>query len=204
MSFPDYMNRFSLAILAGGKNSRFGGKNKSIHHFQGKPIISHQLDTLLPVFFNISIITNTPGDFDFIRNVSKFKDLIHNKGPLGGIYTALHVIKTDYVFVLAGDMPFIHPGIVKELIKLANHQDFDALIPVNEKGREPLHAIYHRRLESSLKNYLNHSRKLSVQSFLKDKHVHYYPINQTEPFINVNTFRQLEFYERDRSNQNTG
>ena len=198
------MNRFSLAILAGGKNSRFGGKNKSIHHFQGKPIIAHQLDTLLPVFFNISIITNTPGDFDFIRDVSKFSDLIHDKGPLGGIYTALHVMNTDYIFVLAGDMPFIHPGIIRELIDFANQYEFDAIIPVNEKGREPLHAIYHRRLESSLGLYLNRSHRLSVQSFLKDKNVHYFPVDQTEPFINVNTFQQLAFYERDRGNQNTG
>ncbi len=65
------------------------------------------------------------------------------QGPLAGIEAGLLAARHRFVFVGAGDMPFITPGLVGYLLGLLEH-DAPAALPVSREGSHPLCAAYNR------------------------------------------------------------
>src|SRR3989338_5642445 len=99
-------------VLAGGKATRMGGRNKAFLKIGGKTIIENLLDKLNPIFGKILIIANVPAQFNqslvtSYQNTKIISDIIPEKGPLGGIYTGLMTSRAKFNFVIACDMPFI-------------------------------------------------------------------------------------------------
>ncbi len=45
------------------------------------------------------------------------RDILPDKGSLGGIYTALSQASSESVLVLACDMPFVNPDLLRFMIK---------------------------------------------------------------------------------------
>ncbi|HUY77372.1 MAG TPA: molybdenum cofactor guanylyltransferase [Ktedonobacterales bacterium] len=88
-------------------------------------------------------------------------------GPLGGLATALGAITTPYAFVIACDMPFVQPALIRTQAQLAHagytttdpptHEatnapsgaisaptGYDVVALRTAQGVEPLHAVYAR------------------------------------------------------------
>lgn len=137
-------------ILAGGENRRYYGFNKAFLSINGEKIIDRTIRILQKFFPEILIITNKP--YIYLNYPNVIKDLIVGIGPIGGLYTALNVAKTELVFVTACDMPFIKESLIKKII--ANIGEIT--VPVSRKGYEPLFGIYSKKVlpqvESKIKN----------------------------------------------------
>ena len=85
-------------------------------------------------------------------NVTLYRDLISDKGPLGGIYSALSHAKYNKAFVLAGDLPFVDVKIMSELTK---YKDFQIVVPRWSNGfLEPLCALYSKELIPIIKEQI--------------------------------------------------
>ena len=82
---------YSLIILAGGKNSRFGGKNKAFIQIENKTIIQRIIDNVGYIFSEIIIVTNSPEDFSGYKQNRIITDIYKNKGPLAGLHAALTI-----------------------------------------------------------------------------------------------------------------
>jgi len=135
-------------ILVGGKSSRFG-RDKVITPIGDKPLIEHVMDVIRPIFDEVILIGHTRDNLD---TFTIQKDIMPGLGPLGGIYTALNVSKTPYCFVFAADMPNLNRGLIEHMGSKA--EDQDVILPVWSMGREPLHAIYNRRVIPIIKELL--------------------------------------------------
>jgi molybdenum cofactor guanylyltransferase len=75
-------------------------------------------------------------------------DEIPGSGPLGGLAAGLALARHPLVAAVAGDMPFVSPPLLRLLASVA--EGFDAVLPVSDRGPEPLHAVYARAAAPAL------------------------------------------------------
>lgn len=136
-------------VLVGGKSSRFG-MDKVLCEFKGKPLIGHVVDTIKPLFDAVFLIGHPRAELDAYHIVP---DIRPGLGPLGGIATALDALDDEGFFFCAADMPNLNPAFIRFL--LAQLSDYDIVMPVWSKGREPLHAVYHRRTLPIVQNLIS-------------------------------------------------
>lgn len=66
-------------------------------------------------------------------------------GPLAGLLAVLEAARTDWVAVLACDLPRIAPELIGRLHRRALERGADACLFATRGGLEPLIAVYHRR-----------------------------------------------------------
>jgi len=136
-------NKFTGVILAGGKNSRFSGKNKALVHIGGKRILDRIYEVFTILFDKIILVTNDPvqymeWDFDIVT------DIFPIRSSLTGIHTGLFYMTTPYAFFSACDIPFIKKELIEILLDSVE-PSIDIVIPETSKGLEPLCSVYSKR-----------------------------------------------------------
>jgi len=187
---------FESAILAGGKNSRYGGKNKAFLQVEGVPIIDRNIEVLSQIFSQISIITNHPQQFSEYIYYPMYSDYYHEIGPLAGIHSALKNTKSDGVFVSSCDMPFLNKNLIERLINKVVETGSDALIPRVNGDIEPLFAFYHKRIISKLEAHIIDGKSRSIRSFLKKINTEYMDLSDSatvrKSFTNINRPEDLQ------------
>ncbi len=132
------------AILAGGRARRFGGRDKSALSVGPVSILDRQLAALSGLADRVVIVAGTTRSFRGSR-VPVIRDRLQNAGALGGLYTALATAQSDHVLVLACDLPFVTAPLLAGLAARAS-EGWDAVVPRSRDGRQPLCAVYARRL----------------------------------------------------------
>ena len=188
----------TLSIQAGGQSSRMGS-DKGLLDFDGQTLIEHLLARLKGVALETIITTNHPERYDFL-NLPLVPDVLPGRGALGGIYSALQAAAQPLVAVVACDMPFASPAILRACRDiLAVEPGLDVAIPNTEHGLEPLHAVYRRAtclpavkaaIESGQWKVISWHRDVNVRVLLPAE------IAQLDPdgsaFVNVNTPEELK------------
>jgi molybdopterin-guanine dinucleotide biosynthesis protein A len=145
----------SIAILAGGRATRFDGRDKSALVVDGRAILDRQLDELSPLTDDVMIVGSTArmkgshafgndgkGARAFHASVQAIADIVPGCGPLGGLHAALTAARSDTVFVLACDMPYVSAAFADYLFSLAGGAGI--VVPKTERGYHPLCAVYSR------------------------------------------------------------
>ena len=133
-------------VLAGGKNSRYHGFDKSFLKKGKSTFIGHTLCIFRELFTEIIIITNQPHAYNKFAEAIITEDLIKDIGPLGGIYTALKTTTQPAIFVVSCDMPYLDQSMIKLLSKHYELSQPDILMPRINGDIEPLHAIYSKKI----------------------------------------------------------
>ena len=191
--------KISAAILAGGQNKRFNGKTKANIQISGVRIIARTIKILHDIFDDIIIVTNTPDEFKGYKHFTIIPDQYKNIGPLGGIHAALNAAKNEAVFVFASDMPCISSQMVRNHIDFYNRRVCDAAIPRINDFKEPLHAIYNRKVQDQLIDFITGTNKYSIENFIKNLNVRYHnlhdSIDNRKAFMNINTPEDLSCME---------
>jgi len=188
----------SGVIMAGGKCTRYNGKNKAFLKIHHQTFYEKTVQILDLIFEKMLVITNQPEDFPQ-DSLPKYKDIIKDIGPLGGIYTALSKADgVEAVFIFAGDMPFVNELIIRNMIDIFKQEKPDILIPKINNNIEPLLAIYSIRILKNLDNYLKTTTNFSVRSFIKMMNSQYFELNASDinkqAFININSPEDYEKY----------
>jgi molybdopterin-guanine dinucleotide biosynthesis protein A len=129
----------SAAILAGGRATRFGGRDKSALVVAGRTILDRQLAALGPLTSDLMIVGGDAADAAGARRIT---DIVPGCGPLGGLHAALTAARGDALFLVACDMPYVTTAFVEYLLSLA--AEADAVVPRSERGYHPLCAVYTR------------------------------------------------------------
>src|SRR5215204_4778498 len=108
---------FTIAISAGGKSSRMG-TDKAFVNILGKPLIEHMIERVADVGQEETIlITNRLADYAHLT-LPMYKDVLPDKGSLGGIYSAIYHSTHPYTLVLACDMPFVSTDLLRYMAAL--------------------------------------------------------------------------------------
>jgi molybdenum cofactor guanylyltransferase len=134
-------------VLAGGKSSRMG-RAKGMLSFAGKPLVVH-MARLAGFVAEAPIIVGSPGEcggLGFRVVADDRRDL----GPLGGICTALRVTVHGWNLIVGCDLPFLTREWLEFLVSRAMESPADVVIPANERGYEPLCAMYRKRAHEAI------------------------------------------------------
>ncbi len=184
-------------ILAGGGSRRMGGINKALLRVGGRPIVERAAEVLKSVLPQVLLITNSPEEYEFL-GLPMFRDLIPDKGALGGLYTGLNACSSDQVFLLGCDMPFLNGRIISCMAAMARAEDRDILVPRVKNKLQPMHAVYSRRCLSTIEQYMNR-RDLRILTFFPRVDVREIPQEDFFPYdphfrfvMNINTPKDLE------------
>jgi molybdenum cofactor guanylyltransferase len=130
------INDCTAIILAGGDSRRMG-RDKAMLPFSNQTLILSVIEAIQPLFSStILSVRETRPEI----NLPQVCDTQANGGPLVGLVTTLEKITTSWAFVVACDMPFVSPALVKQLAKLRAQQQ--AIIPVVQGQLQPLAAFY--------------------------------------------------------------
>ncbi len=143
----------SAAVLAGGESRRFG-TDKALVPLPGgtTPMLGVIVHALRQVSPDVSIIA--PENREYAQfGVPVVSETHPGQGPLGAVEMALRRATHDTCIVVACDLPFLSPVLLRWMVEM----DFseDALVPVvaatahaGSTGPsfrpQPLHAIYRR------------------------------------------------------------
>ena len=153
-------------ILAGGKSQRMG-TDKGLLSLNGKPFVSHICDALRPIVGENIVIVSSNVAYDFL-GYSRIEDLIADKGPVGGIYTALKQSKTKLNFILSVDTPLVSTELLLWIVEKHDSSFLMTQVQVGEKTN-PLIAIYERSAKTVFEEHLA-SKQLKLRKVLEDIH----------------------------------
>jgi len=139
-------------ILAGGMGRRMGFDKKELV-VGGGLLIDRLINTLRKEFGSVIVSSNTAFRRD---NVITVKDRL-GAGPLAGIYSALQICRSDYLYVIACDMPNVRPEYIRSLKAAARESGAAVILTEREDGfLEPFNAFYRKdiisEVEASLRN----------------------------------------------------
>ncbi|HXE97884.1 MAG TPA: formate dehydrogenase accessory sulfurtransferase FdhD [Dongiaceae bacterium] len=191
----DKIEGVSGVILAGGSSSRMG-RNKALLEVDGIPIITRVYRTLASLFHEVIVVTNSPGDYDFLP-CRKVPDIYPDRGSIAGLHSALANSSTAHSFVTACDLPFLDPVIIRHLCDM-REGDHDAVVPFSEGGQEPLHALYSSACKDVFENAIKTGERkiLDILGRMNIRQVSYEELQsgggQMKSFLNVNTPEEYE------------
>lgn len=187
MTWPD----IEIFVLAGGKSSRMKC-DKGLMLFEGKPMVTHILDTLACNGLSATLIANRE---EYARlGLNVYKDLINDKGPMGGLFTALHHTAARAVLLLSSDMPFLNVDAVKFLAKNCGSEQ--VTVAQSHQRLHPLLAVYKKTLLTSVKKQIE-DNKLKLTDFIltcnyKICNMDSFTVYNNRMFDNLNTPLDLE------------
>jgi molybdopterin-guanine dinucleotide biosynthesis protein A len=142
---------FSAAILAGGKATRFDGRDKSALLVDGQTILLRQIAVLSDVAPDLTrdlMLVGGAARAGVPDSVRQVPDLVPGCGPLSGVHAALSAARSSVVIILACDMPFVSAPLLRHLLSLTRDAGEratagpDVVVPQTERGYHPLCAVY--------------------------------------------------------------
>lgn len=111
-------------VLAGGRATRMGGVDKRSLVVEGRTIFERQCEVLAPRVAEI-VVSLAPGAAA-VAGHRTVTDALAGVGPLAGIAAGLAAVTTPWLFVVAGDMPYISAALVERMLAAATG-DVDAV-----------------------------------------------------------------------------
>lgn len=188
-------------ILAGGAASRYGGRPKGLERVGGRRVIDRVADALRDAADDLLLIANDPVSREWLADVPTSSDVRMNCGSLGGIHAAI-VRAAGPVLVVAWDMPFVPPALLRRLRDAGARADAALPESGSRRGLEPLCAYYSPSCVPAIERRLD-AGDMRVVSFFDDVIVERVPEREVRMFgdpavlfMNVNTPDDLALAER--------
>ncbi|MGX7272912.1 molybdenum cofactor guanylyltransferase [Enterococcus haemoperoxidus] len=130
----------TAVILCGGKSSRMGF-DKSLLRIDGEFVLLKRVKQLKGVFPEVLLVTDKRSKFPASFSQVEIKeDRYSEKGPLGGLVTALETVKTEYLFLLACDIPNVNIALIQKMAE--SIAAYDVVICSQNDRLEPLFGFY--------------------------------------------------------------
>jgi molybdopterin-guanine dinucleotide biosynthesis protein A len=191
-------SQVTALILAGGQSSRMG-RDKALISVEGVPLIRRVYDAADRCVDSVCVVTPWPGRYQFVLPAEcQFIQEVPapeggSAGPLVGFVQGLGQAATDWVLLLACDLPRLRAEVLQAAIATLPHASPDtvAVLPRSEKGWEPLCGFYHRRCFSELIAFVAQGGR-SFQSWLEGRSVMELVLADASVLFNCNTPNDLE------------
>ncbi|MBV0901957.1 molybdenum cofactor guanylyltransferase [Haloarcula salina] len=133
-------------VVAGGRSTRFGGRDKAVADLAGTPMIRRVADRLdsavdgLVVNCRAEQVTSITAALDGLDGVTFATDERPDEGPVAGVAAGLAAVESEYAAVVACDMPLVDPAFVTYLFERARGRD--GAVPRPDEWLQPAQAVY--------------------------------------------------------------
>ena len=194
----------SAVIIAGGRSTRFGDRDKAVADLAGIPMIRRVADRIAPVIDEL-VVNCRADQVDAITKAlqnyglepSFAVDPEPDLGPMAGIRNGLRAVTAEYAFVVACDMPFVSGPLMDYLFDRA--RGHDAAVPRSAEGwYQTTQAVYRasamvnacdRALEAGDSRIVDALFELDYVEVSEDEVVEYADLRT---FENLNTQSEFE------------
>ncbi len=185
--------RLSLAILTGGRSTRFGAE-KGMALLRGKTLARHVYDAAIPLVGEVLLSTGFSSQMPVLPDSRPVQDAYTDAGPLSGILACLratlNTTPNPWLLVIACDLPLITTQTLERLIEQCRSPNEVVLCQTEEGQAQPLCACYNVSLIEALDAALGDER-YGVQRFVETLS-HVVRINvPAEELVNINTMEEL-------------
>jgi len=205
----------TACVLAGGRGRRMEGLDKLRLEFSGERLLARIARQLRARFSDLVAVSSRPEVFEGL-GYRVVHDSYADAGPLAGLHAGLCAARSEWVYLLACDMPFFSAGFADALMALIQLEGIPGGTGMSGSGEpgpvaaaarsgeyfEPFHAFYHRSLIGPIEAAFRMPGKPpSMQSVVRalpmvmlDDHVAF--SDSQRLFLNVNTPSELSAAER--------
>lgn len=178
-------------ILAGGKSTRLGGKDKSMLNIRGLPMIQYIARQLGDMFPEVIIGSLDTEKYSFL-GLKVVPDIQPGYGPLMGIASCLKESSNDINFITACDIPEMNGLFISKLFEVSPGADI--VMPVRKDGRyEPLLALYHRSVAEKAFKMLGEGKK-KISDLTEKVNTVYVDFEADEWYFNLNSMEDYLNY----------
>ena len=187
-------------ILSGGLNKRMEGKNKALLSVGNHTILNRLYNTFQGLFDEVLLVTNDPLQY-LSRDLTIVTDLFSIRSSLTGIHAGLVHSSTPHAFITACDTPFLKKELIMALLEEIEPK-WDVIMPVTEKGNQPLCAVYSKRCIKPIEHQLKNQDPKILKFFpkVKVKEIPEARLRSADPdlasFFNINTPEDLSASEK--------
>jgi molybdopterin-guanine dinucleotide biosynthesis protein A len=141
------------------------GRDKALLEIHGLPVVARLAELLASLTDEILISSDRRASLELFGH-PVIPDLFPGQGPLAGLHAAMTHTHRPLVLLLACDLPGLHAGLLRGLIRAAT--GFDAVVPRTTDGRiHPLCAIYRRTCAGPAEDRLVRGENKMI-AFLED------------------------------------
>lgn len=151
---PHLIDKHSITavILAGGRGSRMGGRDKGLLPLGGRPLITHIIAGIKPQVGTLLINANRNHEMYAKFAYPVVSDSIDGfQGPLAGFLAGFDASATDYLLTLPCDGPNLIPDLAERLAKGLCQQGADIAVAHDGEQLQPVYTLMHRRVLPSLR-----------------------------------------------------
>jgi molybdenum cofactor guanylyltransferase len=181
-------NKVTGVILAGGRSRRMG-TDKALLRLGSDTMLEHGVHTLESTVRHVVIAGGEAGRY-VLPGIACLGDAIADGGPLGGILAALEFSNAPTVLVLACDLPFIAPPLMRLL--LTADPTVPILIPRSGNVVQPLCGRYATSLGPDLRSFMLRGRR-KVMEFVSTCQHAYLDIEPGHPLYHPSLFSNINF-----------
>ena len=187
-------------LLAGGRATRMGGGDKSLHSLAGRPILAHVIERVRP---QVSVLLlNANGDPARFQGfgLPVEGDVIEDfAGPLAGILTGLewagaHVPDCRWVASFPTDAPFLPRDLVRRMVASVGAEDAHIGCATSGGRTHPVVGLWPVGLAGDLRRAMTEDGVRKIDQWTAGYRVAYveYAAAPVDPFFNVNRPGDLE------------
>ncbi|RCJ28371.1 molybdenum cofactor guanylyltransferase [Nostoc sp. ATCC 43529] len=191
--------KLTAIVLAGGQSSRMG-EDKAVIPIQGVPLLQRVCAIAKGCADSVYIVTPWPERYqhlllpgcEFIQEVPSPCTSVETHGPLVGFAQGLAQVETEWVLLLACDLPKLRVEVLQEWATRLDSVRDDAIAALahHPKGWEPLCGFYRRCCLPQLLDFINQGGR-SFQGWLRQYPVEVLPLPEPEMLFNCNTPEDL-------------
>jgi molybdopterin-guanine dinucleotide biosynthesis protein A len=122
--------RIGAIVLAGGRSSRFG-RDKLAEPLDGRPLLHHAIAAVRVLTDEIVVVAAPESEPALPEGVRLVHDDRPFEGPLVALGVGLAASPVDRVIVVAGDMPFLAPAVLRRLLAAITVEATAAILEVD-------------------------------------------------------------------------
>ncbi len=199
----------TAAILSGGRSTRMGF-DKQLLTINEQYIFENNIKQLKTEFDDILVITNTPELYEDVPDIRTYSDIYPGMGPLAGLHAALTKAESQYVYIVACDMPVMNMEFAAFLKKQTlcfttdvcasnadgHFESFNAFYSVNilPALEDTLAECYHEGLHTpGIYGFITMN---DISSTVIDEHTVRIIDPELSMFLNLNTPKEYNAYKR--------
>lgn len=199
------LDKITAIILAGGKSSRMG-QDKAMLCVGGVSLLVRVYQVAAACANSVYVVTPwveryqslLPGG-NFVREellLGETDPEVQTQGPLVGFAQGLAKVKTEWVLLLACDLPNLQVGVLQQWINRLDEVEENAIAVLvqHEKGWEPLCGFYRSSCLPRLNEFINQGGR-SFQRWLSQNTVEVLPPIAPAMLFNCNTPEDLKMLE---------
>ncbi|MEI9539663.1 molybdenum cofactor guanylyltransferase MobA [Enterobacter cancerogenus] len=178
-------------VLAGGRATRMGGKDKGLQLLNGKPLWQHVADALASQVSARVLSANRHIDIYQRSGLPVYQDTLADyPGPLAGMLSVMQQDRGEWFVFCSCDTPFIPACLVERMVQ--QRGDSPVVWAHDGERDHPTIALIHRSLIPALQNYLAAGER-RVMVFMRQSGGHSVDFSDLKSaFMNVNTLEDLQ------------